>query len=322
MCGDFNTTVDTHIDRFGCNPASPWANNRASTHRQLMSTFELCDAWRAHHHNVKKFTWRRTNGSQGSRIDMIWLPARYLGLVRQIEFSPYLRSDHQCVYLEIDFPWGVERGPGLWKFNVSLLQREAFCTGVEELWCKWRCEKGGFSLLSNWFIVDFSCNLAREDRDEFAGLNSRLADLDRRVDRGENLSVLREKVRAELEEYLSLQAQGAKLRAQVQEAVEGERSTAYFLRKERVCGQQALINAIRRSDGSVATGTNDVLEAWGEFYFRLFSSQDLSEGDQGHFLDSIERRLTPGKSRLCEGDLTIEECSKALSNMPSANRPG
>ena len=151
MCGDFNAMVDPHVDRFGCNPVSPWANNWASTHRQLMSTFELCDAWRACHPHVKTFTWRRTNGSQDLRIDMIWLPVRYLGLVRQIEISPYLRSDHQCMYLEINFPWGVEQGPGQWKFNVSLLQREAFCTGVEELWCKWRREKGGFSLLSNWY---------------------------------------------------------------------------------------------------------------------------------------------------------------------------
>ena len=153
-------------------------------------------------------------------------------------------------------------------------------------------------------------------------MNSRLADLDQRVQRGENLSALREKAGAELEEYLSHQAQGAKLRAQVREAVEGERSTAYLLRKERVRGQQSLINAIRQSDGTVATNTTDVMNVWGEFYFRLFSSQELSEGNQGLFLDFIERRLTPAESRLCEGDLTIEECSKALSNMPSAKSPG
>ena len=165
---------------------------------------------------------------------MIWLPARYLGLVRQIEISSYLRSDHQCVYLEIDFTWGVKRGPGLWKFKVSLLQREAFCTGVEELWCNWHHEKGGVSLPSNWyeagkvrlrrFVVDFLRNLAQENDDKFAGLNSRLADLERRVHRGENLSTLLDEARAELEEFLSHQAQGAKLRAQVREAVEGESS--------------------------------------------------------------------------------------------------
>ena len=40
---------------------------------------------------------------------MIWLPKRYLGLVRKIEISPFLQSDHQCVHLEINFPWGDEK---------------------------------------------------------------------------------------------------------------------------------------------------------------------------------------------------------------------
>ena len=71
----------------------------------------------------------------------------------------------------------------------------------------------------------------------------------------------------------------------------------------------------------MVTSKTDVMNVWSEFYFRLFSSQELSEGDQGLFLDSIERRLTPAESRLCEGDLTIEEGSKALSNMPSAKLP-
>ena len=151
MCGDFNAVVDPYVDRFGCNPESPWANNWASTHRDLMSTFDLCDAWRARHPGAKEFTWRRTNGSQGSRIDMIWLPERYLGLVHSVEISPFLRSDHKCVFLEIALPFGVERGPGLWKFNVSLLKNEAFCAEVEDFWCNWRAERSRFCLLSNWY---------------------------------------------------------------------------------------------------------------------------------------------------------------------------
>ena len=126
---------------------------------------------------------------------------------------------------------------------------------------------------------------------------------------------------AELDEYLSHQAQGAMLRAQIQEAAEGERSTAYFVRQARVRGQQKLINAIKRSDGTMVLSTNDVLGVWHDFYFRLFLSQELSEVNQRLFLNSIERRLTSNELKLCEGDLTIEECSKALSNIPSAKSP-
>ena len=242
------------------------------------------------------------------------------------------RSDHQCIYLDINFPWGVERGPGRWKFNVSLLQNEAFCTGVNDFGGHWRLERRRFSLLSNWyeagkvrlcrFIIDFSRNLARENKSKFTELNSRLAALERRVHRGENLCALLEEARAELDEYLSHQAQGAMLRAPVREAAEGERSKAYFLRQERVRGQQKLINAIRQSDGTVVSSTNDILGVWRNFYFRLFLSQELSKVNQRPFLDSIEGRLTSNKSKLCEGDLTIEECSKALSKMPSAKSPG
>ena len=55
----------------------------------------------------------------------------------------------------------------------------------------------------------------RENKSKFTELNSRLAALERRVHRGENLSALLKEARAELDEYLSQQAQGAMLRAQV-----------------------------------------------------------------------------------------------------------
>ena len=122
--------------------------------------------------------------------------------------------------------------------------------GVNDFWCNWRLERRRFFLLSNWyeaskvrlrgFIIDSCRNLARENKSKFTELNSRLVALERRVHRGENLSALLEEARAELDEYLSQEAQeaqGAMLRAQVREAAEGERSTAYFLRQERVRGQ-------------------------------------------------------------------------------------
>ena len=49
FCGDFNTTVNPHIDRFGCNPTSPWAYNWSLTLTDLMSSANLRDAWREIH---------------------------------------------------------------------------------------------------------------------------------------------------------------------------------------------------------------------------------------------------------------------------------
>ena len=141
LCGDFNTVTYPYLDRFGCNPNSPWAYNWLSTHRDLMGTYELTDAWHAKHPDTKEFTWRRPNGQQGSRIDMIWIPSRFLGLVLSVGIFPFFRSDHSYVYLEIDLPFEIERGKGIWKFNTSHLKDESFCAEIERFWTNWRTEQ-------------------------------------------------------------------------------------------------------------------------------------------------------------------------------------
>ena len=159
-----------------------------------------------------------------------------MGLVHSVEISPFLQSDHQCVFLAINLPSGVERGPGLWKFNVSILQNVFFCAEVEEFWCNWRSECSRFYFLLNWYEADKIelPKLTRASRRRCA-----------------SSSALVSKRNTERFSHLLREAQGAQLRAQVQEAEEGERSTSYFLRKEKVCGQQKLTKAVRQSDGSV-----------------------------------------------------------------------
>lgn len=332
MCGDFNAVVDPCIDRFGCNPNSPWANNWASTHHDLMNTFALYDTWRACHPGVQEYTWRRANGTQGSRLDMIWLSARWRGLVRKVEISPFLRSDHHCVYLEWDLPVGTERGPGLWKFNTSLLTNAAFCGAVENFWCGWRAARPQFLRLSNWYeagkvqllrlIRDFSRRLAQQRSATVRDLTSRLATLQRQVDAGCCSSILLDETKAELDAHLLRLAQGAQLRARLRDAEEGERSTSYFLRQEKVRGQQRLIHAVRRSDGSLATRSREIQAVWRDFYFNLLSSQPLIAADQLPFLESLERTLTSRESALCEGALTLDECTAALSGMSLGKTPG
>ena len=46
LYGDFNTVVNPHIDRRGCNPPSRWAYNWPSTICELISSYDLSDIWR------------------------------------------------------------------------------------------------------------------------------------------------------------------------------------------------------------------------------------------------------------------------------------
>ena len=331
LCGDFNTVVDPRLDRFGCNPESPWAYNWSSTLSDLTAAFELCDAWRAKHPGDAEFTWRRPNGAQGSRIDMIWLPERYLGSVSSVGIFPFFRSDHSYVYLEINLPSMVERGKGRWKFNTSHLSDET-CHEIERFWVDWRSETGRFHSLSSWWdagkvrlkglIRRLSRASSRDKKRKIQALNTAVADIQKRLDNGEQLPGLLEERKAELASELLSEAKGAQLRANIRWAEEGESSTAYFLRQEQVRGQRRLIRAVRRKDGTVAKSPSDILGVWRDYYFALFSSQDLEDDEQQLFLDSLERTLSPAETELCEGDLTEEECLRALKHMATSKSPG
>ena len=332
LCGDFNTVVNPRLDRFGCNPESYWAYNWSSTLSDLMAAFELCDAWRTKHPGDAEFTWRRPNGAQGSRIDMIWLPERYFGFVSSVGIFPFFRSDHSYVYLEIDLPSAVERGKGLWKFNTSHLSDEAFCAEIARFWADWRCEMDTFHSLSSWWdagkvrlkglIRRLSSASSRDKKRKIRELNAAVADIQKRIDNGEQLPGLLEEKKAELTSELLSEARGAQLRANIRWAEEGESSSAYFLRQEKVRGQRRLIRAIRRSDGQIVKSTQDILGVWRDYYFRLFSSQHLEDQEQGAFLSSLERKLSAAESESCEGDLTEEECLRALKQMASSKAPG
>ena len=323
--------VNPRPDRFGCNPELYWAYNWSSTLSDLMAAFKVCDAWHTKHPGDVEFIWRQPNGAQGSWINMIWLPERYFGFVSSVGIFPFFCSDHSYVYLEIDLPSAVEQGKGLWKFNTSHLSDEA-CAEIARFWADWHCEMDTFHSLSSWWdagkvrlkglIRRLSSASSRDKKRKIRELNAAVADIQKRIDNGEQLPGLLEEKKAELTSELLSEARGAQLRANIRWAEEGESSSAYFLRQEKVRGQRRLIRAIRRSDGQIVKSTQDILGVWRDYYFRLFSSQHLEDQEQGAFLSSLERKLSAAESESCEGDLTEEECLRALKQMASSKAPG
>ena len=117
IAGDFNS-YDSTLDKMG-GPAS------IDTHfSELKSVNFLRDAWRLKHPREKQFTWYNSDLSIASRLDS-FLISRYLcGQVVSCEIRPCVYSDHDFVFLELNLHTATCRGPGVWKFNNSLLREE------------------------------------------------------------------------------------------------------------------------------------------------------------------------------------------------------
>ena len=99
----------------------------------LKSTNFLRDTSRLKHPRDRQFTWFNFDLSLASRLDS-FLISRYLyAQVISCEIRPSVYSDHDFVYIEFNLNTADCRGPGVWKFNNSLLQDDKFCSSVSDL---------------------------------------------------------------------------------------------------------------------------------------------------------------------------------------------
>jgi exonuclease III len=332
VCGDFNTVVDPSVDRVGCNPSSPWAYNWPISLANLTKEMDLQDVWRLRHPTDRCYTWSRMNGSQASRLDMFWLSSSLIDSVTDIGIYPYFRSDHSYVFMTFSLPSTPERGPGLWKFNSSLLSDRHFTAQVTAFWLEWQLEKSSFPSLGvwwdagkkrlKWLIREHSRQQTSLRRSRVQSLEKALTDLSRRQVLGEDVASQIKDVRDDLDLEFRHRAHGAMIRSKEQWAEEGETSSSYFFRKEKSSGMRRLFSGIRNAQGIIVRSISAILHVWCLYYVHLFTASCLSQPDQEFFLDSLDLKLSDAESSLCEGDVLNAECLAALRSFKNNKSPG
>ena len=67
---------------------------------------------------------------------------------------------------------------------------------------------------------------------------------------------------------------------------------------------------------------HEIRRAWVSFYGLLYTAQKLDVTQQHFFLAQLTSSLTDAQSRLCDGELTLEECTAALDGMAAGKSPG
>ena len=107
---------DSVLDKFGGNVVLS----------SELSSFKLCfnfvDAWRSKHPCVSQCLWFNSSLSIGSRLDSFLVTHELVNSLSSCEISPCVFSDHKFVTLDVDLSHVVDFGPGVWKFNNSLLE--------------------------------------------------------------------------------------------------------------------------------------------------------------------------------------------------------
>ena len=324
--GDFNC-YDSALDKFGGNAAI------ASYFSDFKSSFKFVDVWRKLHPNIREMTWFNSDFSLGSRLDKFLLSSCLLEFAKSCSISPCSFSDHDYVNLVFDFNDLNPRGPGLWKFNNSLLSDDDFCSFISDRIVDLVNCQSSFSSIKLWWdffkesikqeCITFSRDKRRRTSHQRVLITNQLIQLKRDLVRGENVSIpLINSLEADLTALNQRALEGVKVRSRARWLEEGERPSRYFFRLEKERIEKNFVRSIYDHNGSEVFSREDVEHAHVQFYTNLFATEPIDDSAQSALLNEVHASLSQPDCDSCEGQISLDELSKSLKSMNTGKAPG
>ena len=340
VAGDFNSVLDSVLDRkrrpsFVGGPSARTQESGPAL-EALMSFTQTYPLWRTLHPGRIAYSWTHGSGTFASRIDMVWGPTDMADRISACDYHPSFLSDHQYLLVQFEPRDRIATGPGVWKFNVSLLQDPDYISLVTSFWSFWATlkEHADFASLLEWWdqgkfylrevTRSYSRSKAVHKRSRKTRLTRQLHTLQRQFEQGDSSAFTTLcAVQQELRDIALHQARGAQVRARCQWAEEGEVSSSFFLNLASKHKASQTMNSIRDPQtGQVHHDPFAILGVWRSYYDELFTATQCDPVAQDELLGQLTRRLDAVERAACEGCLTIDECHSALTGMARGKTPG
>lgn len=330
--GDWNVTLQA-IDKKG---GIPW---RQTVYRDklvsMMEDIGLIDIFRKLNPTEKSFSYLSKALKVSSRIDFFLVSKPIINWTIKANTKISNAPDHKAVKLDLKI-LSEKRGPGLWKFNNSLVEDNEYVKLIQENYpvicekyadlkddrLKWELIKMEIRTLT----ISYSKHKAKQRRNRETELQNRLEVLDRIISNCANSTQLEEYdcLKIELNRVYEAKGKGAIFRSKIRWVEQGEKPTKYFFNLEKRNFNRKVIKEIKRVDGTILVKEDEIMKEIESFYENLYASQDT--GTNETFKDFVRNvqtvKLTDEKRDDLEGYITIEECAKVLKTFPTGKSPG
>ena len=333
ICGDFNSVINNSIDIIS---GAPHDASEIKLFQTFMNNFDLCDTWRMFNPKTKDFTWHRQNPFIARRLDYILSQIVNKSEITKVEHMFIPCSDHKAIIVELKTEH-FKRGPGIWKFNNSLLNDKLFINDINILidtfllenthkapTLKWELLKNEIKSKTIQYCNEKNKQMFCESKlllNEIDGVNEMLSINPSSTQLQNKLKILQQKY-----EILSIhKARGAQIRSRVKYIEDGEKNTKYFLGIEKSRGSQNTIQELKNNN-KIITNPQKILNEVKQYYACLFT-KDTDVDDKFDsidlFLDEIPcPKLSREEALSCESDLATQDISIALSQLNNDSAPG
>ena len=302
----------------------------------LKVSLSLQDIWR--YYNPERVEYSYIDPSRrgyNSRIDL-WLGSKNIvtSSNHHCVLSQSPAPDHGSVVLEIKIKYN-SRGKGYWKLNNSILGEENYKEGIIKLFDD-VVETYGDDV-PKCLLWEFLKIKIKEFSIMYCTVKSRtkkqnIKDLETRLDAIDNLNdsqssdqyIERKNIKQQLDQLYETKAKGYHVRSRGKWVECGERSTRYFLGLEKARQSANCIDCLKDTDGTEHHDDAGILNVARSFYQDLYKSNASKDDDIDKYFDSLtkEKSFNDTDSSVCEGLVTIEECTLAIEKMKQNKSAG
>ena len=331
--GDFNLVLDETLDKQGGVNATIDSKKFRIEMKAFIEAFVLTDCLRIKNENKKLFTWSSKHLKVKSRLDYIFISESLLNRLIKCEKKTSILTDHSLVQLTLQHSV-MNRGPGFWKFNTSLLRDKKYVTLVKET-IKETVSRNTFSnkglmwdmikMNIRAVTVQYSASKKRENINLEKQIMCEINKLEKQGD-NEKVENQLDLLKEELENILQIKADGAAIRARAEWVEDGEKNTAYFLNLEKHKCENKTISQLQTANGKILEDPKDILQEQYDFYSNLYKikkeNAEVKTKAENIFLKNEIPQLTETEKDKCEGLLKLTECLKALKTMKNNKSPG
>ena len=326
--GDFNLYLDPLLDKDNSRSQNQSLNNSKEM-TNLLDDYSYIDIWRIKNPSKKRFTWRRNRPIVQSRLDYWFIPNEKIYNVNTTSIEPSIKTDHSLITLSLKSSTGDQRGPGLWKFNVVLLQNNEYNTAIRQIInddytinnpsLKWEFIK----MKIREYSIKFSKEIARKRRKDEAILTEKVNRFSQIIDidpSQENIEQLEQAI-YNLDLVNTIKTNGNMIRSRAQWVEFGEKNSKYFLNLEKRNYKTKHITKLKVNQSDYTENPREILKMQKEFYENLYSSNERSDYFDDFFLNNLPK-LSKANAELTEKPLSPEEITIALKKMKLGKTPG
>ena len=274
--GDTNTPF-SKLDKLGGN--ANFKQEAITAFETLKQRFSLFDSYRVKNPDKRDFTWEVLNPAIiRERLDIIFVSNSLHDYVTETGIIPPHKtcSDHGIPFIKI-VGFGIpSRGPGVWKFNNSLLTDPSFVSELKEKIPQWNFEAetdlpnkigGQWEFLKHKigeFSRSYGANLKKSKMLLKRNLEKEIEILSYNLNQ-ENKAKYKS-LQDQLNEIIETEIQGSILRSLCNEYEQGEKCTKYFFSLEKFRSKQKTIGRVKLGNGSFSSDSKVILEECRKFY--------------------------------------------------------